>query len=178
MKLLSYTLFLVFIGAVALPGVAASQIEEQCPQIKQILSHRERNERFSRGVREQLIKLCIKEQKQEFEELVARTEEIAKLTGEIKTSFDETQTFTADDRDKLERVEKLVKKVRTELNAADDDDEEKSPDNTAEAVDELERSATSLFEEIKKTTRHSISLVAVKSSNAVMKIVKFLRFGN
>ena len=81
-------------------------------------------------------------------------------------------------RRKLKEVQKLVKKVRSELRASGDDDEKDLPEDVVEALQLLHKSASDLMSEIKKTTRHSVSLVAIKSSNTVMKIVKFLRFGN
>ncbi|MDH3492480.1 MAG: hypothetical protein OEM82_02940 [Acidobacteriota bacterium] len=166
--------FASFGGAVPLHA----QIDEQCPHIKQLLTRQERSLSSMDGVREQLVNLCIKENKEDFEKLVLRTEEIAKLTNEIKTSYDENRSLSDDDREKLERVEGLVKKVRSDLKASDDDEEESLPENANDAVTALQKSATDLLEEIKKTTRHTVSLVAIKSSSTVMKIVKFLRFGN
>jgi len=171
--------FIFLLFALAwLPGGVNAQIDEQCPHIAPLLAHQERRQRRTGNVREQLIKLCIKENKKDFEKLVARTEEIAKLTEEIRSSFDEHQALSDTDLEKLERVQGLVKKVRKDLRASKDDEEDELPESADVAVVELDKSASSLLAEIKKTTRHTVSLLAIKSSNMVMKFVKFLRFGN
>lgn len=178
MKALSFTILLVLTVFLSLPAAVDAQIDEQCPHIEPLLRRKDRFETAA-TVREQLIKLCIKENKKEFERLVERTEEIAKLTDELKTSYDENQSLTSKDKEKLERVQDLVKKVRSELRASSDKDDKKDlPKTVVDALNELQESASNLLVEIKKTTRHSVSLVAIKSSNTVMKIVKFLRFGN
>ncbi|NNE67287.1 MAG: hypothetical protein HKN33_12040 [Pyrinomonadaceae bacterium] len=176
--------FLIIIGfgiaaLFGLPGTAAAQINQQCPHIEPLLQQQERRDRRSAvTVREQLIKLCIQENKKDFEKLIERTEEIAKLSGELQTSFDENKSLSKDDKQKLKRVEKLVKKVRSELRASGDDEDKELPQDVVEALKLLQESASNLVSEIKKTTRHSVSLVAIKTSNTVMSIVKFLRFGN
>ena len=167
-------LMLVF---TVLPAVVQAQIEEQCPHIEPLIPSRNRIER-SPAMREQLIKLCIKENKKDFAKLVARTEEIAKLTDEIKKSFDESKTLSNDDREKLERVEDLIEKVRDDLRVSGKGDKDEGPKDVVQAVNGLQETASELLAEIKKATRHTISLVAVESSNAVRRFVKFLRFGN
>ena len=162
-----------------LPNMAAAQIDEQCPHIGPLLQQQQRRDRRSAvTVREQLVKLCIQENKKDFEKLIERTEEIAKLSGELRTSFDENKSLSKDDKQKLKRVEKLVKKVRSELRANGQDEDKELPEDVVEALKLLQESASNLVSEIKKTTRHSVSLIAIETSNTVMKIVKFLRFGN
>lgn len=180
LEVMTRLFFMIAVGALTgllVPGAAHAQIVEQCPHLNPLLPARQRIT-TSRSVREQLIKLCIKENKEDFEKLVERTEEIAVLSTEIRSSFEETKAFSNDDRDKLERVESLVKKVRSELRASKEDKTDKKPESVTTAVRLLQESSSSLLSEIKKTTRHSISLVAVKSSNAVMRIVKFLKDAN
>ncbi len=160
---------------VVLPVIAIAQIEEQCPQLESALPRRQMGVE-GRTIREQLIKMCIRDNKKDFEELVERTVTISKLSEEIKESFELNQRLLDDDLDKLKEMEDLVKKVRNELRAEDDDgDSESKPATVIEAVEKLQEQANNLLSEIKKTTRFSVSLVAVQSSNSVMRIVKFLR---
>ncbi|MEZ5307003.1 MAG: hypothetical protein R2684_07655 [Pyrinomonadaceae bacterium] len=174
------TLPLIIVFAVivlATPLVASAQIEEQCPQLETI-SPRPRRGNEQTGLREQIIKLCIKEIKKDHEELVENTEKLALLTAEIKEAFDnDSQTLTAENKKRIEKAQDLIKKVRSELKAEDDDEEaeESKPASVGEAVSSLNDTSQKLLEEVKKTTRHSISIVAIETSNAVMRIVRFLR---
>ena len=100
----------VLIALMALPSAVSAQIDQQCPHIAPLLAQQERQQRSRGNIREQLVKLCIKENKKDFEKLVERTEQIAKLTDEIKTSFDETQSLSAEDEKEAKRGPKTCQK--------------------------------------------------------------------
>ena len=174
MKHLPFLILFVALAYGVFPVNAYSQVEEQCPHLNPMLPRRNRID-SSPGVRKQLVKLCIKEIKEDYERILDHSEEIARLSTEIQTSFNDAQSFSNDDQEKLARVQNLVKKVRKELRISDDDEEKERPESLADAVNELQATSTCLLEEIKKAGRHSISLVAVQSSNAVMYVVRFLR---
>jgi light-regulated signal transduction histidine kinase (bacteriophytochrome) len=150
---------------------------EQCAYVDEF----PRKEPLPDSIRERMITLCIEARKKEFDELVKRSEEIAKLSKEIGDSFAENEQLSDADRDKLKEVEDLLKKVRDELRADDDDGgeeaEDEEPSSTMQAIQNLQENASKLLEEIKKTTRHTVSAAAIQSSNAVKKLIKFLRFG-
>ncbi len=137
-----------------------------------------RREPYPKSIREKLAKNCIERAKKDFQELLDRGEEIAKLTEEIETSYEENKKFTSDDNKKLARVEKLLKKIRRDLRADDDDNDDEKPESKLEAIKKLKEKTLKLFNELKKTSRYSISAVAIQSSNTVLKLVKFLRFKN
>lgn len=169
----SAVIFAVFVGFLALP--VSAQIE-QCPYIENP-AHREP---ISPQVKERMIELCIEDNKKDFERLLERSEQLARLTSEIKVSFGENNQLSKADREKLEEAEKLLDNIRDELRADDDDDDEdrKRPESVIEAVEMLSENAAQLVDEIKKTTRHTISAVAIQSSNTVLKLVKWLRIRN
>lgn len=154
---------------------AAAQIE-RCPYIENP-AHREP---LSKQVKERMIELCIEDTKKDFEAMLERTERVAKLTDEIRASYAENRELSKDDRSKLIEVEELLSKIRKEMHADDDNDDEKEkrPKSVLEAIDLLQQNTLKLVDEIKKTTRHSISAVAIESSNTVMKLIKWLRFSN
>lgn len=148
---------------------------ERCPYIENP-AHREP---LSKQMKERMIELCIQDTKKDFDEMVERTERVAKLTNEIKLSFAENNELSKDDREKLGEVEDLLSKIRKEMRADDEeDDKEKRPKSVVEAINLLQENTTKLVGEIKKTTRHTISAVAIQSSGTVMKLVKWLRFSN
>lgn len=140
-----------------------------------------RGEDYPEQIREKLTELCIKEAKEDFQQLLDRGKEIATLTDELESSFAKNNGFTSVDREKIERVENLLKKIRKELQAdGDDDDDEKEskPQSLIEAVHILKEKTSDLFEELKKTSRYSISAVAIQSSNTILKLVRFIKKGN
>jgi len=166
---------LAFVFVVLAIPVAAQV--ERCPYIENP-PHREP---LSNHVKERMIELCIEDNKKEFEKLLERTEQLAKLCNEIELSYAANKQLSKQDREKLEEAENLLSKIRKELKADDDDDGEeqrKRPESVVEAVDLLRENTLKLVSEIKKTTRHSISVVAIQSSNTVLKLVKWLKFNN
>lgn len=154
--------------------VANSQELKTCSYIQDL----ERFEPLSEQAKERMMTLCIEENKKEFKKLIKNSEEVAKLSSEIETSFTENNRLSNDDQKKLKRVEKLLKKIQKELraNKDDEDENEDKPSSTLQAIKDLQTNTTKLLKEIKKTTRYTISTAAIQSSNVVMKIVKFLRF--
>lgn len=134
-------------------------------------------EEVPKGIQESLAKQRIEREKKDFDEMLERGEEALKLTDQLEKSFAEKNQFTADDQKKLERLEKVVKKIRSEMGGDDDDDEvEDKPSSIANALEILKDGTTKLVDELKKTSRYTISVVAVESSNALLKVVQFLRF--
>ena len=128
-------------------------------------------------LRKKLVEMRIAKNKKEFNKLIERSEAVAKLGDEIHSSFEKYKTLTADDEKKLNRVAKLLKKIRRELNAKRDNKSaaEKGPKSLLDAIDNLQKNTTFLFKELKRSTRHSISVAAIQSSNAIWKLVKFIR---
>ncbi|MEZ5346081.1 MAG: hypothetical protein R2681_11060 [Pyrinomonadaceae bacterium] len=140
-------------------------------------SYCQRNEPLPDSIKEKMIEMRIEDQKEDFKELVARSEEVVKLTEEIETSFKENNKLTSEDKEKLSQVEDLLEKIRKELRADKDKEKVNPPKSILLAVQALREDTVTLLDEIKKTSRHSISVVAIQSTNAVLKLVKFLRFG-
>lgn len=136
-------------------------------------------EDFPKGIKESLAKSRIEREKKDYEELIQNGEEVVKLSETLEKSFAESNTLSTEDQKKLDRLEKLAKKIRKELGASDADDTEDEVrlSSMRNAFQTLQSKTGDLVKELKKTTRYSISVVAVQSSNALLKIVKFIRFG-
>lgn len=116
--------------------------------------------------------------KKEHEEMLENGKQAVKLSEEVELSFDKNNKLSPEDFNKLERIEKLLKKIRNELGGDGDGDEKKAEQDSLSiknAVSSLKESAAGLFDELKKTSRFGISVVAIQSSNSLIKIVRFLR---
>lgn len=169
-------LFVTACGSVA---VCAQGADERAPS----LFRRHREEDLPRSVLETREKMRIEKEKKDYAEMLERGEETLRLTERVALSFSENGRLSDMDLASLESVEKDVKKIRSDL-GGDDDDENvddiigpKKPPTIAEAVTSLKVNTENLFDELKKTTRFSISAAAIQSSNAVITIARFLRLG-
>lgn len=139
-------------------------------------NQRGKEEEKSEGLKETLAKWRLKEEKKEFEELLKRGDEAEKLVEELTKNYLANQRLTSGDAQKLEKLEKLVKKIRSEVGAEEDDDDVEKPKDVVDAIKLLSQNTENLVKELKKTTRHSISVVLVETSNAMLRLVKFIRF--
>lgn len=135
-----------------------------------------RKEDYPKNIKETLKKQEIERNKKDYDEMLKNGEEAAKLSEELAASFDKNQKLSGKDKEKIERIEKLVKKIRKELGGDSDADEEVKPSTMEAAVKSLRNTTFSLLDELKKTTRYSISVVAIQSSNSLLNIVRFLKF--
>ena len=160
-------------------SAAYSQIDASTPN-----GRPQPKEDLPKNIKETMAKQRIEQEKKDYEALLKRSEEAVKLSEELEKSFADSNQITSNDQKKLDRLEKLVKKIRSELGADDDGepdfgDKEKTenPSSLVNAFKTLQTNAAQLLGEIKKSTRYSVSVVAIQTSNALLKLVKFIRFG-
>lgn len=146
-------------------------------------------EDLPKNIKESLQKSRIEQEKKEHEELLQKAEEAMKLSAELQESYERNKTLSPEDKKKLEKLEKLLKKIRKDLGGGDDDKDESNdsaenpvetekPSTVVTALNRLRDTSVNLFDELKKTSRFSISVVAIQSSNAILRVIKFLRFSN
>ncbi len=164
--------------ALCVSAALAQGADERVPS----LFSRHREDDVPKNVLETREKLRIEKEKKDFQEMMDRGEEVLKLTERVEKAFTANGRFSDMELSNIESVEKDVKKIRSDLGGNDDDENlddvigDKQP-TIAEAVASLKTTTSALYNELKKTTRFSISAAAIESSNAVLKIVKFLRSG-
>lgn len=140
-----------------------------------------------KSIREYLAKQRAEKAKKDHEELLKRGEEAIDLAEKLELAFALSQQLTEDEQAKLESMEKLITKIRKELGGDDDDEPEpenivatpigeKRPADLKEAFVSLKSMTLKLVDELKRSSRFTISAVAIQSSNSVLKLVRFLRF--
>jgi len=181
MRMKFSTICFAVVFAMFFAVTAFSQIDASSPNGRQ-----QPKEDLPKNIKETLAKQRIEREKKDYEELLKRSEEAVKLCEELEKSFADSNQLSSQDIKKLEKLEKLVKKIRGELGGDDDDeqaniadkDKKELPSTMVNAFKTLQTNAVRLFDEIKKSTRYSVSVIAIQTSNALLKLVKFIRFGN
>lgn len=134
-----------------------------------------------RGFGETMMKMRIEKEKKDFAEMLERGEEALKISEQLEKSFAVDGRLTRDNYERIAKIEKLTKKIRSELGGDDDDDDEDKPDqplSEADAVKSLRERVVGLYDALKKTSRFSISAAAIEGTNAVLKIARFLKISN
>jgi hypothetical protein len=142
-------------------------------------------EDYPKTFKETLEKLRIEREKKEYQEMLDRGTEVLKITEELEKAVAQNGRLSETEIAKVASVEKLVKKIRGELGGDDEEDDkeiradaQKSRLSPKDAIKSLHSATVALMDELKKTTRFSISAAAIQSSNAVLRVAKFLRFTN
>lgn len=134
-----------------------------------------------KSIKESLYKMRIAQEKKEYQEMLDRGDEALKLAEDLESAVERSGKLTERDMVKIASVEKLVKKIRSELGGDDEDIDDAGPDRNlrlspVEAVKSLKSTTISLTNELKKTSRFTISAAAIQSTNAVLRIVRIVRF--
>lgn len=169
---------LIFVAIVMSLTVVCINAQIETPDASTSSGKPNNKEDYPKSIKESLAKSRIERQKKNYEELLQNGEEAVKLSESLEKTFAESKKLSAADQKKLDRLEKLVKKIRRELGANDsnESDDDEKPSSMRDAFDTLQSSTGSLVDELKKITRYSVSVVAIQSSNALLKVIKFIRF--
>jgi hypothetical protein len=176
-KLLKISLF--FVVALLCGVNAAAQENSRRPPTDDPLS----NETQPRSIKEMLVKKRIEQEKKEHEDLLKRGQEAIEISDHLERSFAQHNQLSPMDKEKLDELTSIVKKIRREIGA--EDDGETGPTDRAEGEDDpttlqsafkvLQTTTVKLVDELKKMTRFTISAVAIRSSNSLLRIVRFIR---
>ena len=174
---------ILFVFAIAFAGASVAVAQSADNQTN--IFAKPGDEDRPKSLKETLDKMRIEQEKKEYKEMLGRGDEALKITEELEKTVEKNGKLTDRDMAKVASVEKLVKKIRSELGGADDDgdDEDKPAVPTGkltalDAVKSLKTSTASLIDELQKTTRFSISAAAIQSTNTVLRIARYLRIAN
>ena len=169
------------IGGTATYGQGADGKASIIPKINEADEDDDRPKSF----KETLVKLRIDKEKKEFDEMIERGGEALKLSEELEKAYTANGHLNIGEINKLATVEKLVKKIRNELGGDDDTEDSDSkavtsplPIAQGDAVKSFRSTTLKLFEELKKTTRFTVSAAAIQTSNAVLKLARLLRISH
>lgn len=125
---------------------------------------------------ELMAKHRIEQAKKDYEEMLERANSALAVTQQLENSFEKTGALS---KQKLDEVEKMVVKIRKELGGEGDDEdleaEGPQPSTIGDALKYLQKTTTQLLDQLKKSTRFTISAAAIQSSNGILKVVRFLR---
>lgn len=176
---ISFILLLFSLGVLAVSAQDASTRSPSDPLARE-------KEDYPKTVKEMLIKKRIEQEKKDHDELLKKGDEAVEITDQLEKAFAKNNTLTNEERERLDYLAGLVKKIRKEIGGSDDgDDDSDSPDATSDdrpstledAFKALQTTTVKLVDELKKTTRFTISAIAIQSSNSLLRIVRFIRNG-
>jgi hypothetical protein len=118
----------------------------------------------------------IKYAEKEHQENLTRAREASELGNALAAAFKENRSLGSAEIKKLEKLEKITKKIRSEAGASDDDFElEQKPNDLAEAVDCVAKVSNSLSEKVLKTPRRVVSASIIEESNVLLELIRLVR---
>lgn len=118
------------------------------------------------------IKIAEKERQENLE----RAREAAQLGAEIRDSFSKNRIFNNTDIKKLERLEKLARRIRSRAGGEDDKEPLNNiPASLEPALARLVETSEALCKGVEKTPRHVISTTVIDRANELLEIIRFIR---
>jgi hypothetical protein len=125
---------------------------------------------------EMRAKASLKAEKKQYDENVARARDAAQLATEIVDSYEVKRVFGSEDGKKLDRLEKLTKKIRNEAGGSETDPDVKDiPVIMEAAVKQVAEWADDLRKLVEKTPRHVISASVIDQANKLLGLIEHVR---
>src|SRR5260370_14833955 len=124
---------------------------------------------------EMRARLALKAEKKQYEENLDRAREAAQIASELRDAYQAKESFRAEDHKKLERMEKLTRRIRNEAGGSDSADKVEVPPLMKAAVKRVAEVADELRKEVEKTPRHVISAAVIDQPTKLLGLIKHLR---
>ncbi len=119
-----------------------------------------------------LIKLADKEH----EDNLKRAREISQLGKDLKLAVTNRSSLDREDNKKLDRLEKLAKKIRGEAGGEDHEVKiDNAPSDISSAATQIADAAGLLSNDVQKTPRQVVSAAVIDRANVLLQLVKILR---
>jgi hypothetical protein len=125
---------------------------------------------------EMRAKRAIKMAEKDHEENLERAREIAELGKQLQINLKDKTAIDRESAKKLDRLEKLTKKIRNE--AGGEDEEVKivdRPTDISGAAKQIADGAESLSKEVQDTPRQVVSSSGIGKANVLLELIKLLR---
>lgn len=125
---------------------------------------------------EMRAKRAIKYAEKEHKENLARASQITDLGKELAASFKQKKLLDREDIRRLDRLEKLTRKIRSEAGGEDSETVlPKPPPDLSSAMTRLAEVAASVGDQFKKTPRQVISTAVIDEANVLLEIIRLVR---
>lgn len=125
---------------------------------------------------EMRARLILKAEKKQYDENVARAREAAQLATQLVETYEAKKAFGSDDGKKLERLEKLTKRIRNEAGGSDTEPEVKDiPAAMEAAVKRVAELTNDLRKLVEDTPRHVISASVIDQANKLLGLIQHVR---
>ena len=174
------TLFLLVLAFLFCAGNTFAQTQSATPRPNRPLPPgpmRDPDEPPLTTLEEELAaKRAIKLAEKEHQENLNRAREIGEIGKELCESFKSKSNVDREWLKKLDRLEKLTKKVRGDAGGEDEEvNIPNRPSDLASAVTQVAEVSESFSKDVKNTPRQVVSASVIGSANVLLELIKILR---
>ena len=117
------------------------------------------------------LKLAEKEHKENLD----RAREIGQIGKELRESFKSNSNLDRDCLKKIERLEKLTKKIRSEAGGEDEELTITRPPDLASAMKRIAEASETLSKDVQNTPRRVVSASVIGNANVLLELIKIAR---
>ena len=168
------TLTTMVCGLLLCPALARAQTQSLPPSQMDPSATRERP--LSEMEEELKAKQAIKYAEKGHKENLDRAKEIADIGKDLKAAAKDAPLLSNESEKKLERLEKLTRKIRGE--AGGDDQEIKIPDRPSDVPTTMCRigeAAETLAKDVQNTPRQVVSASVIEKANVLLELIKIVQ---
>ena len=125
------------------------------------------------GINETRERWRIRAEEKEHNELLERAAFATRISAELKNSFAQNQRL---DADKINELEKIVKKIRKTMGVGGgDESNDDAPKSLADALSRLAEISKNLNDELKKSSRHEVSVNSIENITDLLQLIDIIR---
>lgn len=122
------------------------------------------------------MKRAIKMAEKDHQENLNRAREILQITKELQENVKGESNLDRNTLKKVERLEKLTKKIRGEAGGEDEEIEIVSrPTDVCSAVKQIAEASESLSKDVQNTPRQVVSASVISNANVLLELIRILR---
>ncbi|HKQ99366.1 MAG TPA: hypothetical protein VJT09_01760 [Pyrinomonadaceae bacterium] len=125
---------------------------------------------------EMLDRQVIRAARKDYEENLERAREAAQLSTELRDSYLHNKAFGRTEQKKLERLEKITRKIRSEAGGSDGDTTlEDVPTQIEPALARLAEVSEKMRKGVENTPRQVVSASVIERANELLEVIRFVR---
>lgn len=164
----------IICGLLLFPALAGAQVRPPAPsQVDASNTH----ERPLTEIEEELrAKQAIKYAEKGHQENLNRAKEIAQIGKQLKATIGSTPILSRESHKKIERLEKLTRKVRGEAGGDDQEVEiANRPSDVPSTISKIAEAAETLSKDVQNTPRQVVSASVIENANLLLELIKIMR---
>ena len=125
---------------------------------------------------EMRAKRAIKTAEKDHQENLKRAHELAEIGKNLKETLKDKSTLDRDSLKKVERLEKLAKKIRSEAGGEEEDVTiPNRPSDLSSTVTQIAEASETLCKSVQDTPRQVVSASVIANANVLLELIKVAR---